>query len=771
MLGRYSATKLQLRLLATWLCIDYTTITVHFRQGEDVRRLLDFAKRMDWTDPDISWLGKTPVSPVEAFTKAVCAMSEGAAKDDLCLPMWDEKVFRAGRLSKEAHVSFWRDVILVECPDRDLILENLDGMRPSRYFKHFKGRYMGKDYDCASPPPRVFTNNLSEELTSTGETARKWAVKKVQQDVRTGAIKCLGKVGEVEPPRVVLPLSVELEKPRLITDARYINLWGDPAPFTLDTVGLVPDTFKRDGMLGDYDHKSGYHHFLFAEEEQGYFGFELEGMYYVFAAGCFGWSKMPEIYHKAHMALLRFAQRVFGIPCLGYLDDCLFGSTFGRVEKGGGVEASARASGMMLAWINFLAGYSVSEKKSVFEPCWEIIWLGILIDAKSNRFFVPEDKKKKLLELMRSMLRSKTTSIAQLESVAGKCISLQLAVGEAAKLYTRAMFDVLTLVRGGRIWTRRSVGKLALFPIHGRGFDALRHSLDVWLRCIELFNGAPWFDTMHTKICIKTDASGRAWGGVLKDSDDTTVLSVGEEFHPSELELDIETKEAMAVVRTIKGIVEAKGKDIIRGCRLNLFIDNLALVYAISNGASKNKTTQVQIELLFWMKMEFAFATTTIWLDTKANWEADAITRTEKDNDYRLSKEAFDELWDKWGPFDMDLAASSVNVQSTPGGKALPFFSRFFSTGCAGVDVLAHKLKNGRYYCFPPKAILRSVVCHLRGMELDVVLVTPRSEVSWYPFAKGCVRGQRVIGRGHVTRASLQYIEHVEFVATLLKFD
>jgi hypothetical protein len=194
-------------------------------------------------------------------------------------------------------------------------------------------------------------------------------------------------------------------------------------------------------------------------------------------------------------------------------------------------------------------------------------------------------------------------------------------------------------------------------------------------------------------------------------------------------------------------------------------------VYAISNGASKNKTTQVQIELLFWMKMEFAFATTTIWLDTKANWEADAITRTEKDNDYRLSKEAFGELWDKWGLFDMDLAASSVNVQSTPDGKALPFFSRFFSTGCAGVDVLAHKLRNDRYYCIPPKAILRSVVCHLRSMELDVVLITPRSEVSWYPFAKRCVQGQYVIGREHVTRASLQYIGHVEFMATLLKFD
>jgi hypothetical protein len=134
-------------------------------------------------------------------------------------------------------------------------------------------------------------------------------------------------------------------------------------------VGLVLDTFRRDGMLGDYDHKNSYHHFLFSEEEQCYFGFVLDGMYYVFAAGCFGWTKIPEIYHKTHMALLRFAQRVFGIPCLGYLDDCLFGSTFEKAEISKGVEKTARAAGMMLAWINFLAGYSVSEKKSMFEPC------------------------------------------------------------------------------------------------------------------------------------------------------------------------------------------------------------------------------------------------------------------------------------------------------------------------------------------------------------------------------------------------------------------
>ena len=48
-------------------------------------------------------------------------------------------------------------------------------------------------------------------------------------------------------------------------------------------------------------------------------------------------------------------------------------------------------------------------------------------------------------------------------------------------------------------------------------------------------------------------------GGVLKTAGDITALSVGAEFEPGELGLDIETKEAMAVVRTLEGIEEVRG--------------------------------------------------------------------------------------------------------------------------------------------------------------------------------------------------------------------
>ena len=105
------------------------------------------------------------------------------------------------------------------------------------------------------------------------------------------------------------------------------------------------------------------------------------------------------------------------------------------------------------------------------------------------------------------------------------------------------------------------------------------------------------------------------------------------------------------------------------------------------------------------------------------------------------------------------------------GGGGVPFFSRFFSPGCKGVDVLAQQLEEGDcYYCFPPKAILKAVVNHIRNMRVAVVLVTPTTEVSWYPMAKGCMMGSCPLQKGDVRKASLGEVGKTQFVATLLNF-
>ena len=44
------------------------------------------------------------------------------------------------------------------------------------------------------------------------------------QSIEFGAICVWGRVGEVSPPRKVLPILVEPQKPRLCIDARFLHL-------------------------------------------------------------------------------------------------------------------------------------------------------------------------------------------------------------------------------------------------------------------------------------------------------------------------------------------------------------------------------------------------------------------------------------------------------------------------------------------------------------------------------------------------------------------
>ena len=273
------------------------------------RSLLRFAALFDYTAPEVRCDLVSPISRLAQLLDMDPADYVPVAGAEVPAPVWDETKFKAGRLSHPNHKKFWEELILDEHPEKERLLEAMAGMRPQRYFSRFRGRFAGKAYDCEEPPPRVFRNNFQEAPTSTGLTPEAWAWTKILEDEATGAVVRLGKVGEVAPPRVVLPLSVEPDKPRLIHDARYTNLWCKSRGFSMDRVGTVPEKFRKNAFMTSYDHKSGYHAFPFHKDAMEFFGFEIGGYYFVPAAGIFGWNVIPELYHISHPALLDFAAR------------------------------------------------------------------------------------------------------------------------------------------------------------------------------------------------------------------------------------------------------------------------------------------------------------------------------------------------------------------------------------------------------------------------------------------------------------------------------
>ena len=114
----------------------------------------------------------------------------------------------------------------------------------------------------------------------------------------SGAISIWGKVGEVAPPHLVMPLTVEPSKPRLCNDNRFLNLWIKDSPFKLDSRAALPGNVSANSYQSVCDDKSGYDHLLVTSDSRTFFGFQWAGWYFVSNTIPFGWKASAYIYHS-----------------------------------------------------------------------------------------------------------------------------------------------------------------------------------------------------------------------------------------------------------------------------------------------------------------------------------------------------------------------------------------------------------------------------------------------------------------------------------------
>ena len=179
------------------------------------------------------------------------------------------------------------------------------------FFKHFKGSFKGELFDSDEPLMKVFKNNVScKPFVSFVEET-------LVARLKSGAISLLGRVGVVDPPFIVLPLTVEPTKPRLCHDARYLNLWMRDMPFSLDRLIDLPRYVGKDTYQTVLDDKSGYDHILLSEDSRTYFGIQRGGWYFTYNTLPFWWKISPFVYHTTGLLASNFL-RAAGIPCLLY---------------------------------------------------------------------------------------------------------------------------------------------------------------------------------------------------------------------------------------------------------------------------------------------------------------------------------------------------------------------------------------------------------------------------------------------------------------------
>ena len=76
--------------------------------------------------------------------------------------------------------------------------------------------------------------------------------------VANGSFLIWGKVGEVDPPQLVMPITIEPTKPRMCHDESFLNLWIRDYPIPLDYITDLSRCVFYGHFQTTFDEKSGF---------------------------------------------------------------------------------------------------------------------------------------------------------------------------------------------------------------------------------------------------------------------------------------------------------------------------------------------------------------------------------------------------------------------------------------------------------------------------------------------------------------------------------
>ena len=177
-----------------------------------------------------------------------------------------------------------------------------------------------------------------------------------------------------------------------------------------------------------------------------------------------------------------------------------------------------------------------------------IIWCSVVYCA----FRLLPDKKQKFISLVEGILDSSHVSITVLQRLAGKCVSMAMAV-PGARLFTNEMN--LAISRASR-----SSRPLPLSV-------PLRREIEHWLFLKSWLGFLPWRLERHHQFVMFSDASSYRWAGVLNPS---AVPLYASGYWPVEiLSSDIAVKEALALSNALSSFAAT-----IKDSRVDVYVDS-----------------------------------------------------------------------------------------------------------------------------------------------------------------------------------------------------
>ena len=540
-------------------------------------------------------------------------------------------------------------------------------------------------------PPRCFLSNNRSALRNP-------------QFVESAILELLEKqlINEHSfPPHCVNPLTVaEGKKLRLVIDLREVNKYLVKPKFRYEDLRSLSEVFEQGFWFFTWDLKSGYHHVDIFHPHQQFLGFawDFEGVtrYFTFAVLPFGLSTACFCFTKLFRPLVR-RWRLMSHNCFVYLDDGISGQHD---------YVSARAASLIQRSDLASSGFIPNECKSQWEPVQVGEWLGFLINTIQFMFQIPEAKLAKLKRSLESMILDGYATYRELARLAGFIISLSLAVGPIARLFTRQMYFF--------IQSRPSWDVSFTFS------EALLQELKFWLLHIDSFNAFSIRGVFCAESTIYTDASDFAFGGYLATLGGEPVRGM---FSPADVDSSSTYRELKAVFYVLKSYAVS-----LKHQRVKVFVDNMGASRILMVRSSKLHLQQIAVDI-FSICLSFGISLDSQWLPREENARADLLSRFIDRDDWSLNPVVFQSLDARWGPHSVDRFSSYFNSQ------VVRFNSKYFSPGCAAVDALAQDWSSDNNWLCPPTHLIVAAVKHLRYHKgVGTIIIPEWPSASFWPF-------------------------------------
>ena len=343
-------------------------------------------------------------------------------------------------------------------------------------------------------------------------------------------------------------------------------------------------------------------------------------------------------------------------------------------------------------------GFLINELKSHLVPRQVGEFLGYIIDLTDGKFLVPMEKVEKLRSMLHNLQENHwSVSARMVARVTGTIISMGLALGPVARLFTRHLYAMQNSVCS--LSAKISLSAQALMEI------------DFWINSFMDVMGQPiWHSAPSIDVISYSDASSSGWAGYVVQLGN--IVARGDWS-----DLDYLQSSTYRELKAVRLVLESFAHRLAsKECKHRS--DNQAAVSIMSIGSNREHL-QREATRIYAICRQHGIRLCPEWIPRRLNTHADYWSRVVETDDWMLNPCHFQELDKIWGPHTVDRFAS-LNSRQLP-----RFCSKWLCPGCEGVDAFTLDWRGENNWLVPPVHLVSRVLNHMRYFGEAGTLVVP----------------------------------------------